>query len=166
MVMKQTPPAGDGGDTGGAVPESLADLAGEAAALDMAPAVAAQAAQAGHAEQVMQSDASELLGALLAVRAMAFPMLSMTLDAERMGMLEQCWNDGVLGQSAEAGARVMALHGWTMGGAFDRYGPYVMLVAALAPPVMLTKQILTPPPKSKPGTAQPVGGGANASVES
>lgn len=128
--------------------ESLADLAREADLLDTSPDRAAVAgAEAAVAEQVV-STSSELLGLLTMLRAMVFPILGMAIDARRMAALQHVWNDGVLGQSAAAGAQVMALHGWTLNGAFDKYGPYVMLAAALGPPVLLTKKIMEPDKKA------------------
>lgn len=142
-------PAGTGG-------ESLDDLAREADMLDAAPEAAAQEGERAEIAQQVQSESAELLGVLQAVRAMAFPILSMAVDERRMAALAQVWNDGVLGQSAAAGAAVMAKHGWSLNGAFDQFGPYVMLVAALAPPVMMTKKIMEPDPK--PAAAKPADG--------
>lgn len=129
--------------------ESLADLAREADMLDAAPAAAAQAGAVAEAQAATAGNESELLVTLQAIRAMAFPMLAMVTDAQRMGALGQVWNDDVLAQSAAAGAAVMEKHGWTMGSVMGQYGCYVMLVAALAPPIVMTKKILEVP-KAKP----------------
>lgn len=146
-VTDVTPkPAGTGG-------ESLADLAREADMLDAAPEAAAQAGQIAETQQLTASNEAELLVTLQAIRAMAFPMLAMVTDQARMDALGQVWNDGVLGASAAAGAAVMEKHGWTMGSVMGQYGCYVMLVAALAPPIVMTKKILEVPkerPKGPP----------------
>jgi len=129
--------------------ESMADLARAADMLDAAPEAAAQAGQVAEAQALTANNESELLVTLQAIRAMAFPMLAMVTDEQRMHALGQVWNDGVLAQSAAAGAAVMEKHGWSMGSVMGQYGCYVMLVAALAPPVVMTKKILEVP-KAKP----------------
>ncbi|HZX86483.1 MAG TPA: hypothetical protein VFF19_23130 [Reyranella sp.] len=122
--------------------------------LDAAPFAAEQAGQIEEVRQLTASNEAELLVTLQAIRAMAFPMLAMVTDEERMAALGQVWNDGVLGASAAAGAAVMEKHGWTMGGVMGQYGCYVMLVAALAPPIVMTKKILEKPkPKPQPAAA-------------
>lgn len=144
--------------------ESLDDLAREADLLDTAPEATAQAGAVAQAEQLQSSTADELRGVLEMVRAMVFPILGAAIDARRMEALGKVWNDGVLHASADAGARIMNLHGWTMGGAFDRYGPYVMLAVALGPPVIQTRQIMAPDPVPKNvapgGEVTPAGQGA------
>lgn len=158
MVTKiQTAPA-EQPVVGAAAPESLADLAAAADLLDTAPAAAAQAVQEAQAAEVALSNEAELFGTLQAVRAMAFPLLSMAVDRPRMQALEQVWNDGVLEQTAKAGAAVLERHGITMGQVMGQFGPYIMLVAAVAPPVMMTKKILSPP-KSAVQTASATANG-------
>ncbi|WP_371086035.1 hypothetical protein [Variovorax sp. RCC_210] len=130
---------------GGAAPESLDNIAREADMLDTSPEREAQAGQVAQAEQVTANNESELLVTLQAIRAMAFPMLAMVTDEQRMNALAGVWNDGVLGASAAAGAAVLEKHGWTMGSLMGDYGCYVMLVAALAPPIVMTKKILEAP---------------------
>jgi len=135
-------------------PESLEALAAEATLLDTSPAAAVQAAADAQAAQVVASNEAELFATLQAVRTMVFPLLSMVVDADRMGQLANVWNDGVLQSTAGAGAAVLERHGITMGQVMGRFGPYIMLVAAVAPPVLMTKKILAPPPKEKqPGQA-------------
>ncbi|WP_455342452.1 hypothetical protein [Variovorax durovernensis] len=139
---------------GGAAPESLDNIAREADLLDTSPEREAQAGQVAQAEQVTANNESELLVTLQAMRAMAFPMLAMVTDEQRMSALANVWNDGVLGASAAAGAQVLEKHGWSMGSLMGDYGCYVMLVAALAPPIVLTKKILETP-KEKPRAPAP-----------
>jgi hypothetical protein len=134
-------PAGDGA-------ESLADLAREADLLDTSPAREGEAAQAVAVAEATASTEEELRGALELVRGMLFPLLATVTPEAKLIQLGQVWHDGVLLASAKAGAQVMALHGWTMGGVgdlFGRYGPYVSLALALVPPVIATKKIMEAP---------------------
>jgi hypothetical protein len=119
--------------------------------LDTSPQREAEAGQAAQAAEVTLSNEAELLGTLQAIRAMAFPLLSMAVDQQRMQQLANVWNDGVLDQTAKAGAAVLERHGITMGQVMGQFGPYIMLVAAVAPPVMLTKKILSVPAEKPPG---------------
>jgi hypothetical protein len=139
--------------------DGLESLALEADLLDAAPVSEASAAAEAQATQAAANTTMELFGLLTMVRGMVFPMLrTVTLD-EKMDALGKVWSDSVLGDAATAGADVMALHGWTIGGAFSRYGPYIALGAALAPPVLATRAILAPAPKQKaPGATAGEGG--------
>jgi len=158
MVTKtQTTPESEPA-AGAAAAESLADLARAADMLDAAPEAQAQAAQDAQAAEVVESNEAELYGTLQAIRAMAFPLLSMAVDQQRMSALGQVWNDSVLEQTAKAGAAVLERHGITMGQVMGQFGPYIMLVAAVAPPVMMTKKILAPPkPAAQPASPRPDG---------
>jgi methyl coenzyme M reductase beta subunit len=140
-----------------AAPESLDALAREADMLDASADREAVAGQVAETAQMTASNESELLVTLQAIRAMAFPMLAMVTDEQRMAALAQVWNDGVLGASAAAGAAVLEKHGLSMGSVMGEYGCYVMLVAALAPPIVMTKKILeTPKERAKqPGAVSP-----------
>jgi hypothetical protein len=151
MVTKTEPAPATEPAAGAAAPESLAALEREADMLDAAPALEAQAGQAAQAAEAALSNEAELRGTLEAVRAMAFPILSMAVDQARMQALANVWNDGVLEQTAKAGAAVLERHGITMGQVMGQFGPYIMLVAAVAPPVMMTKKILSVPKEKGPG---------------
>lgn len=155
MVTKTQIPPDSEPVAGAAASESLAALAGEAMLIDTSPQRDAEAGQAAQAAEVALSNEAELFGTLQAVRAMAFPLLSMAVDKQRMAALDQVWNDAVLQQTAKAGAAVLERHGITMGQVMGQFGPYIMLVAAVAPPVMLTKKILSAPKEKAPG-AEPV----------
>ncbi|MES2251110.1 MAG: hypothetical protein V4645_27805 [Pseudomonadota bacterium] len=145
MVTKtETAPAAEP-THGAAAPESLAALAGEAMLLDTSPQREAEAGQAAQAAELVQSNEAELMVGLVMARDMAFGILSMTVDPGRMKALAQVWSDEALQRTASAGAKVMELHGLTAGSVMGRYAPYAMLVAALAPPVVFTKRILSPP---------------------
>lgn len=155
MVMK-TEPAPASAPASAAAPDDLEKLAREADLLDTsAPAAPGAAVQ----PEVVLSTEEELFGTLQAVREMTFPMLAVAVGARRMDELAEVWRDQVLEKAASAGARVLELHGMSVGSMMGRYAPYVMLVAALAPPVLATKKILTPPkaPEKKPGEGAPNG---------
>jgi hypothetical protein len=129
--------------------ESLDSLQREADLLDTSDVREAQAGAVVAVQEATASAEAELLGALQLVRGMVFPLLAASIDERRMSALASVWNDTVLAQSSAAGAQVMALHGWTLGGAFSRYGPYIALGAALAPPVLATRAIMAPTPEEK-----------------
>lgn len=129
--------------------DSLDNLTREADLLDTSGEREAQAGAVEVAQEATATAEVELLGALQLVRGMVFPLLAATIDERRMGALAGVWNDTVLAQSSAAGAQIMALHGWTLGGAFSKYGPYIALGAALAPPVLATRAIMAPTPDDK-----------------
>lgn len=159
MVMTKTIDPADVPDAGAAGPESLANLEREADMLDAAPELAVQAGQAAQAAEVVQSNEAELYGTLQAVRAMVFPLLAMVVDQARMAALSNVWNDGVLQSTASAGAQVLERHGITMGQVMGQFGPYIMLVAAVAPPVVMTKKILEKPKPAPAGQGAADGAG-------
>ena len=145
---------------GGAAPESLDNIAREADMLDTSPEREAQAGQVAQVEEAIATNESELFEALDVARALVFPLLAMVTDEGRMQALAEVWNDGVLKRSASAGAKVMEKHGWTMSGVAGEYGCYLMLAAAVAPPIVLTKKILEKPkekPKAPPAAPAPNG---------
>ncbi|WP_454902733.1 hypothetical protein [Variovorax gossypii] len=145
---------------GGAAPESLDNIAREADLLDTSPEREAQAGQVAQVEETIANNESELFEALDVVRALAFPLLAMVTDEGRMHALAEVWNDDVLKRSASAGAKVMEKHGWNMGSVAGEYGCYLMLAAAVAPPIVLTKKILETPkekPKAPPAAPTPNG---------
>lgn len=121
--------------------ESLDELAAEAQRLDEQPAQAQAEEQREMAVQVVQSNAGELLAALVMARMMALPIL----PPHKRAALAEIWSDGVLGRVSEAGAAVLQLHGVALGSLMGRYGPYVALLAAVAPPVLATKAVLDQP---------------------
>lgn len=135
--------------------EDLNDLARDADLLDTSPERDAQAGQVAETQALTASNEGELLMTLEMIRAMVFPLLGQVTPEDRMRQLGQVWNDGVLKASAVAGAAVMEKHGWSMGSVMGNYGCYVMLAAALAPPIIQTKQILSAP---KPAEKKPVDG--------
>jgi len=154
MALKNNEPSGDVTDViakpaTGAAPESLDNIAREADMLDTSPQREAQAGQVAQVEETIANNESELFEALDVVRALAFPLLAMVTDEGRMRALGEVWNDDVLKRSASAGARVMEKHGWNMGSVAGEYGCYLMLAAAVAPPIVMTKKILEIP-KEKP----------------
>jgi hypothetical protein len=53
----------------------------------------------------------------------------------------QLWGKPVRKGIAEPGAEIMRRHGLTLGGIMGQYGPYIGLVAALAPSVAATVSV-------------------------
>lgn len=131
--------------------ESLEALGAEAVALDGAPTAASQAQEVRAQEQaaeVLQSNEAELFAALDLARAMALPIL----PADKAEKLRTIWSDERLKVAAAAGAAVLGKHGLSMGGILGDYGPYIALLAALAPPVLETRAVLMlPAPKPAEG---------------
>ena len=53
---------------------------------------------------------------------------------------ERQWGDRTLRGIAQPGAEIMHRHGWDVAGVMGRYGPYIALLAAVAPPTIATVQ--------------------------
>lgn len=124
--------------------DSLDVIAGDAQLIDTSPDPRAEQREQQQAQEeahVFESTAGELLAAATMIRAMWLPLIAAT-SPRKADALAGVWNDGVLRQAAGAGAQVMQLHGITLGSVLGKFGPYVALVAALAPPVMQTAQIM------------------------
>lgn len=134
--------------------ENLDSLALEGGKLDAAPVVAAAAEVQAQQSDLAQSNETELFATLTLAREVVFPLLSMALHPARFAVLESVWQDSTLRKSAEAGAEVMALHGWTMSDAAGKWGPYVKLGAALLPPAVVTYKVLTMPVEGEPEPGQ------------
>lgn len=74
-------------------------------------------------------------------------MLTMVQAVARRGMwwltpgeFEQLWGAGTIKAMAEPGAEIMRRNGWTVSDAMGKYGPYLALAAAVAPPAIATVQ--------------------------
>lgn len=139
-VVKQ--PEGDGPD---AAEAALADAARR---LDGAPDAAAAEAQAkgervekAKEVEVIADTAKELHVAL----TMAVAMLCRFLPDRKANAMQIVWNEATLQDVAVSGAAVMRLHGLDIGGYMGKYLPYLALVGALGPPIMLTKHIMDAP---------------------
>ncbi len=127
----------------GAAPgvESLDAIAAAGAQLD-APPAPSQAEQ----QQVLESEADELAGALKMLRAMALPFAPHHVQDP----IGQVWNDGQLKEIARCLVEVCRLHGLTIGQLFEGYGPYINLLMALGLPALATLKLLktpSPPPQ-------------------
>lgn len=133
--------------------ENLDALAKEAQILDAAPEQAAAAAQVEQAVALVQNNAAELLAALHMARGLALPILPKRKGA----LLADVWTDQVLGQVAEAGGQVLALHGQTMGNMMGKYGPYIVLLGVLVRPVIETRDILAEPEPQPAEVVEPHG---------
>lgn len=124
--------------------ESLDTLAQDAQLIDTSLDPRAEQREQQQAQQeadVLDSVAAELMAAATMIRAMWLPLIEAS-SPRKAAALAMVWNDGTLRNAAGAGAQVMQLHGITLGSVLGKFGPYVALVAALAPPVIQTAQIM------------------------
>ena len=108
--------------------KELTLIAAEAAAADRAIAennaalLAANDPEAQDAGPVVD-DESELRGLVELAAAMLGPVLPKTAASAKAQAPAM----------AAAGAEVMRLHGWTLGGVMAKYAPYIALVVSVAP---------------------------------
>jgi len=127
-----------------ATQEQDPDPQGQPAASDDAAwaSIEAEAAQLGAgqpgavAAQPQSTTAQDLRGALEMVRLMAAPMFADWPDFGRV------WSDQVLQATADSGGAIMDRHGWSVGELLGQWGPYIGLIAAVAPPGLATYQHL------------------------
>jgi hypothetical protein len=113
--------------------DPLAAIAAEAARIE---GEAAPPAVDGPPPPPTLTTAQELRGALDMARLMVAPMFGWWADFPRV------WSDATLQGIAEAGGAVMDRNGWTMGGVWSEFGPYIALVGATAPPAFATVQAI------------------------
>lgn len=121
--------------------ESLDALAREAASLDTQPEQTAAAELQKVSAALAQSNAAELLAALMMARGLALPIL----PRHKGDLLREVWTDDVLENIASAGGQVLALHGQGVGNLLGQYAPYIVLIGALVRPVLETREILLRP---------------------
>lgn len=118
----------------------FADLEAQAAAIEGPAAAAAPGALAQGAPTVdpvaVAAEAAELAGALQLARLLVRPMFGWWPDFGTV------WSDAQIRQIAQAGAEVCIKHGWTMGDLMAKWGPYVGLALATAPPCVATYQAI------------------------
>ena len=129
-------PTDQAGPPGGV--ESLDDLARAGAELE-APKVDTKAEQ-----QVVESEADELAGALKMLRALALPFAPDHVQDP----IGQVWNDGQLKEISRCLVEVCRLHGLTIGQLFEGYGPYINLLMALGLPALATLKLMRRPAPS------------------
>ena len=116
--------------------ESLDDLAGLGKAVD-GGGVAADAAPGAEVQDVPQATEQDVTDMLIMAREMIAPA------ADSAGVLKEAqvlaiWSDDKLARIARPLVSIMNRHGVGLGEAFDRFGPYVMLVASVAGPAFAT----------------------------
>lgn len=133
------PETGQGDSQGGG--ESLDQLAREAASLDTQPDQNAAAELQKVNAALAQSNAAELLAALMMARGLALPILPKLKGA----LLREVWTNEVLEQIAEAGGLCLAISGQGVGDLLGKYAPYIALIGALVRPVLDTREILARP---------------------
>ncbi len=119
--------------------ESLDDLAGLGKAVDGGGMAAAPgAAPAGDAVQELpQATEEDITDMLIMAREMIAPA------ADSAGVLTEAqvtaiWSDDKLRRIAKPLVSIMNRHGVGVGEAFEKFGPYVMLVAAIGGPAFAT----------------------------
>ncbi|MFM2450802.1 MAG: hypothetical protein RIS44_3252 [Pseudomonadota bacterium] len=76
-----------------------------------------------------------------------FSVLKMAQAAAKPGMwwlsheqFHGLWGDNTLQNIAGPGAEIMRRNGWSVAGLMGKYGPYIALLGAVAPPTMATVQ--------------------------
>lgn len=114
--------------------DPFAGLESQATALEGAAQTATDERVQEQAASTIAATADELVEALKLVRAMG---------AAPMAWWDQyhiVWSDKALDGIAQAAAAVMQRHGWTMSDAWAKLGPYIALIAATAPPSLVTWQ--------------------------
>lgn len=116
--------------------DAFAGLESQATALEGAAQIATDERVQEQAASTIAATAAELVEALKLVRAMG---------AAPMAWWDQfyvVWSDRALDGIAQAAAAVMQRHGWTMSDAWAKLGPYIALIAATAPPSLVTWQAI------------------------
>lgn len=131
------PPEQDIQDQGESLGADLGGLLLQAEAIEGAnqPPDPTQA-QAAQSAAVVESTAAELQSALELVRMMAGPLMQWWPEFGTV------WNDRTLAEISAGGAAVMERHGWTVGDAFSKFGPYIALAGATLPPALVTYQAI------------------------
>lgn len=158
MVTVVQAPEGAANDNAGAAGSAnLEAIAREADRLDKGPEETAASERREVAVQVVNSNRAELLSGLSMARGLVLPLLAQVMPAPKVQALEQVWSDKVLESVAEAGAEVLELHGIQVGSVLGRYGPYIALAVAVAPPIVATKVILATPVPQQAEEVKPNG---------
>jgi hypothetical protein len=116
--------------------DGFQDLSAEAASLEGGPPVPGTAAAANMDAATIQQTAEELLQALQMARLLVQGMFTWWPDFAAV------WGDSTLKGISGGGAAVMQRHGWTMGDLFSKWGPYIALAGATAPPCIATYQAI------------------------
>lgn len=119
-----------------AAPAGFEDLATEAASLEGGPPIPGTPEAAASEADALKATAAELLQALVMARMLCGPMFAWWPDFGRV------WSEQTLQGIANGGAAVMLRHGWTMGEFFEKWGPYIALAMATAPPCAVTYQAI------------------------
>jgi hypothetical protein len=138
-VVKKEPAEGQ---AEGSTPEAvqtgagMADLMQEAQALEASAAPLQPGSPGGPAAVISDNLEAEVLSALQMARVAAGQAVPWWPE------YREVWSDQTLQSIAAAGAEVMRRHGWNMGELLGKWGPYIALVGAIAPPAMVTYQVV------------------------
>lgn len=117
-------------------PDDLADLVQQAATIDAPSSGAPGAPPGAPVEDPAAREARELRGALTLARVLVGPMFRWWPD------FGSVWSDHTLQGISDSGAAVLVLNGWTMSDVFEKWGPYIGLALATAPPCVATYQAI------------------------
>lgn len=101
----------------------------EAADSNVAPPPPAPAAPADNLE-------ADLFSVLKMAQGAARPMVWWL----EPGHFDGLWGDGTLKNIATPAAEIMRRNGWSVAGMMGKYGPYIALLGAVAPPTIATVQ--------------------------
>lgn len=126
MSESNTPAAPEGDD--------FADLKRQANMID--GAASPGSAPGEQAEDPTTREARELHGALTLARMMVAPMFGWWPEFGTV------WSDATLQGISNNGAAVLVRNGWSAGELFEKWGPYIGLAVATAPPCIATYQAI------------------------
>jgi hypothetical protein len=131
MIDTNTNPASDGAE---GQDDPFAGLESQATALEGAAQIERDEREEKQAASTVATLSTELLAALTMARDMAEP--TMTWWPE----FHSTWSDAALAKIAGSAAVVMQMHGWDMGTAWVKLGPYIALIGAVGMPSFVTWQ--------------------------
>lgn len=138
---------------------TLEDLAAKPPAGAAAPAAATVTIQAEEVDEDDPPSVDDIVDMLEGVREAVAPM------AEETGLmtteeLERIWNPKVLKRIAKPLAKLMERHGMGFGQAFDKFGPYVMVLVGIVGPSFATWKVI----RAKLAAPAAPAGGASAAA--
>lgn len=87
-------------------------------------------------EDPVAREARELLGALQLARMLVAPLFRWWPE------FGQVWGDQTITGISQNGAAVLVRQGWSVGEIFEKWGPYIGLAVATAPPCIATHQAI------------------------
>lgn len=88
------------------------------------------------------STGEQLAMILKASRMSVMPLAHKRLQPEHVATFANIWDDDQVDKIAQTWGVVFDINGWTLGGAMDKWGPYVMAAMATVPPVYATYELV------------------------